>query len=180
MAGRVEHAQGTRAELERFAAAKGGNAFGGHRQHWPPQRVHCIAIQPLGAAQQFGWIGQVRRATLVHIDLQVREAPQQLARRASVVEMNVCQHDGVQPAEWHASGGQASLHGFERAGRAGVNDRGRVAVQQVGGDHMRAAKVHVVNDRNIGRKRGHSSRFRLRAQAQAPGSSYHRRVRTNT
>ena len=73
VAGRVLDAEAPAAGSSRRPAGR-GRARLRHRQHLAPQRSSVVAVEAPGAREQLRRVDQVRRAALVHVDLEVGPA----------------------------------------------------------------------------------------------------------
>src|SRR5204863_368883 len=54
-----------------------------------PEGLHLVAVEPLGARQQLGGIGEVARTELVHVDRQLGPLPRERAGGSGVIEVDV-------------------------------------------------------------------------------------------
>src|SRR5207344_3364534 len=126
-----------------------------HWRHLTPEALHLVAIEPLGAPQQLGRVGEVRGAALVAVDRQVGPAPDQVPGGAGVVEMDVGEQEG---ARLHAVQGLDQV--LHRAGRAGVDED---AVDLPAADHPLPAEVSDVDE-------PHPGTLRAAGAARAPAA----------
>jgi hypothetical protein len=66
--------------------------------------------------------------------------------RARMVEMDVRQNEMTEIAQLQAVGGETVIEGGNARGRAAVDERGLVALEQVGGDDARPPEVEQVDE----------------------------------
>jgi hypothetical protein len=122
----------------RLAAGEHVQILLGHRQHLPPEPLHPIPVEALGAVVQPLRIGEMPRAALVDVDGQLGPAPHQRARGAGVVEVDVGEQQCRRPRV-----PQPLQQCVERRARTAVDDH--VAIEP-GPDHAWATEVHEIDD----------------------------------
>ena len=118
VAGRVGDVPRAAARRHRLAAAADHQVALRHRRHFTPQAVHRVAVQPRRAVEQLRGVHQVRRAALVHHDLDPGVTAQDRPRRPGVVEVNVREQEMRDRGERLAVQGQRRLERVETGGSA--------------------------------------------------------------
>jgi hypothetical protein len=108
--GRVRHLHA----VDRLAALERHDVLLRDGQDLAPQVVHRIAIEAAGAREEPGGVDEVARATFVHVDLERREPAHECAGGAGVVEMDVCEQEGL---------GLVGLHPLEQGLDAALGTR---------------------------------------------------------
>ena len=136
MARRVLDVELSAVDRESLASFERVHVGLGHRQDSSPQRLHLIAVYPLGAPQKPRRVDQVWGATSVHIHRELRKALHERAGRTRVIEVDMRQQQGP------GLRGQAGEQGFHPALGTRIDDR---PPQVPGADHPLAASLEHVD-----------------------------------
>src|SRR5260370_29136071 len=99
----------------------------GDGENFSEQALQIIRPEALCTGQELGRVNHVRRTKLVDVHGEAGVFPDKRAGSAGVVQMDVCEKNGVEIAHAEAMGLEILTKSFERGARAGVDD-GAVAV----------------------------------------------------
>ncbi len=131
-------------EVDRADVAEHHQALLWNREEVAEQSVHVVAEDPVRAGHELAGIGEVTSASLVHDDLRVREGCGDVADSAGVVEVDVRDDDGGEVGRVDAELGEGADDEIRGARRAGLDEAGPAAPDQVAGrDALVAAHAGV-------------------------------------
>ena len=175
MPGRVDQLERARAQGEPLAVLHLVHALGRQGHQLPVQaREAFLAVDELGAGDEFVRVDQVRRAARMQVGARVGQLAQQRARAAGVIQVHVCEQQVVHRRARDLEHLQRLQQVRHREIRADVDEGGAPAVlDQVrggvsgiqvlrihGGDAVRVA-VQLRFQGNIARSLAVGSRLRM-------------------
>src|SRR5690348_7343024 len=138
MAGRVLNGEVPARHVDRLAAVEHPEISRRHRRHAPPQRLHAITVDALGAREQLGRVDEMRRTFRVYPDLELRKALYERAGRTRVVQVNMREKQRLRLR------GEALQKRLHAAFGARIDDR---TPQVPGADHALAVELMNVDQR---------------------------------
>lgn len=116
-------------------------------EEFSEHRLHGIAIEAAGAAQEFFRIGHVRRADFVDVNLERGILANERAGCAGVIEMDVGEENEIQVARGEAARGKFGAKVSEAAGGAAIYERELTAtVKEDWADRFRHTHVVKIED----------------------------------
>ena len=141
MARRVNNFDFARAEFESFASGEDTEILLRDGEHCSEEKFEFFAPEARGAGDEFGRIGHVGRAVLVHVNGEAGLFADERTGSAAVIEMNVREKNGVEIGDIEAVFAKALAKRGERGSGARVDKR----VMTVGFEQRGADGVRVID-----------------------------------
>jgi hypothetical protein len=146
MPGRVDRLEITVPKRDDIAAGYGLEALS---RDWLDRTEHLeeplFAVHTDGAGHELGGILEVGRASLVDPHLGFGKVGGQRSGTASVIQVDVCDHDVRKIVRTDARVGQSLAYRLHRGGRSGLDQGGLGGIQQVAGGDLLPAAHHGVD-----------------------------------
>jgi hypothetical protein len=142
---RVLDVQLTPARGDALAAFQDVDPPGRNGNELAPETVHILAVQAPGTGDELRGVDHVRRAALVHEDIDVGILSHERPGRAGVIEMDMREQDVPHIPHRHALLLERPLQVFDRGRRTWIDERnaGRAVQNRRRDDFRDAEKVEV-------------------------------------